>query len=720
MKTEGRADAERNSGCPAWRRPAAPIVAVALLALGMTARAQTGEGSMQAEGEDLVALDAISVTATRTGIPAFEYPGMVTVIGRDEIRRRQPSTPDDVLRDVPGVEFTGGPRRTGEVPSIRGFSGPDVVITLDGARQNFLSGHDGRFFVDPSLLREVEVLRGSASALYGSGGTGGVLELRTVRAGDLLAADQTVGATLTGSYRSVNEERRGTATVYGRPGAGVDLLGSVTRRASGDIQLGGGGELDRTDDEITSGLAKAGWAPSPHQRLELSLLRFDNDAEEPNNGQGAGSDDVVDKDIRSDTARLGWTLDDPARAWLDLEATLYGTRTSVDEVRLDDSGLGPAGERLEREVDTIGLRIENSARLLEGARRGLTLTYGVEGYRDDQEGQANGAERGGVPDAETEFGGVFGQAELRLAAPAGLPGTLLLVPGLRYDHYQASSDIAADNDDRELSPRFGVSYLPSEWSLLFASYGAGFRAPTVGELYQSGEHFRIPVGSGVTNRFVPNPDLDPQRTETYELGFGFDFRDLLAERDRLELKASRFFIDGDDFIDSVVDQPEPFVDCNPFLPGDCDGTTRAENVSDAELDGFEVAALYRSDRWRVSAAVSAIDGEDEDTGEKLGVLTPTQLSTDLAYRLPAGNVTLGWRMLAAERFDEVNDPAEERAGYAVHDLYLSWAPQGGGWRGWRLDLGVDNVADKAYERVFTGAKEPGRNYKVTVSYAFGR
>lgn len=47
-----------------------------------------------------------------------------------------------------------------------------MVVLLDGARQNFDSGHDGRFFVDPSLLRQVEVLRGPASSLYGSGGTG--------------------------------------------------------------------------------------------------------------------------------------------------------------------------------------------------------------------------------------------------------------------------------------------------------------------------------------------------------------------------------------------------------------------------------------------------------------------------------------------------------------------------------------------------------------------
>ncbi len=109
------------------------------------------------------ALDAISITATRNPIKAFEYPGMVTVIGQNEIDTLQPSSSADILRGVPNVEFTGGPRRNGEVPSIRGFSGPDVIVLFDGARQNFGSAHDGRFYLDPTSLKQVEVLRGPSS-----------------------------------------------------------------------------------------------------------------------------------------------------------------------------------------------------------------------------------------------------------------------------------------------------------------------------------------------------------------------------------------------------------------------------------------------------------------------------------------------------------------------------------------------------------------------------
>ncbi|MBK1670139.1 hypothetical protein CKO28_19060 [Rhodovibrio sodomensis] len=678
----------------------------------------TGSSAVTSSDGPAVSLDTVSVTATRNPIAAFEYPGMVTVIGREQIETRQPSSMDDVLKWVPNVEFTGGPRRTGEVPSIRGFSGPDVVVTLDGARQNFNSGHDGRFFVDPTLLREVEVLRGPASSLYGSGGLGGVIALRTVRPDDYLDAGETAGVTVGGGYQSVNNEYREVVTGYAKPTENVGFLASVTKLDSGSIELGDGSKLDRTDDDVISGLAKAGWDFAEHHRLEASFQRFQNNAQEPNNAQGAGGDNLVDKDIVSDTWRLGYDYSDPSNDLVDLDAVAYYTDTSIEELRLDSAGAGPVGEILERDVDTVGLRVDNRSRIRLSDDANLTLTYGSEAYQDTQDSSANGGPRPSVPDAETNLIGLFAQGELRLAEPLGvLPGDLLVIPGVRFDRYSSSSDVAVNNQDQAVSPRIGVSYLPTDWSLLFANYGTAFRAPTINELYTSGVHFRIPVGAGVTNRFVPNPDLKPQRTRTVEVGGGVDFDDVVTPHDRLQVKATHFRTQGEDFIDLQVNQPAPFAGCNPFIPGDCNGTTRPVNIADASLWGNELEASYETRRIRLQLGLSTIDGENEATGEPLGVLTPPQLTTDAALKLPEIESIVGWRMLAADEFDNVSDPANEREGYAVHDLYFAWTPGGDVLDGLRVDLGVDNVFDKSYTRVFTGAQEPGRNFKGFVRYS---
>ncbi|OAB60986.1 hypothetical protein AY599_17965 [Leptolyngbya valderiana BDU 20041] len=696
------------------------ICALMSVAAGAPALAQTdGETGGAATAEAPIRLDPVSVTATRNEIDPFVYPGMVTVIDRESIRRLQPSTPDDVLKLVPNVEFAGGPRRTGEVPSIRGFSGPDVVVLLDGARQNFGSAHDGRFFLDPGLLRSVEVLRGPASALYGSGGTGGVLEFRTVGADDFLRPGERVGATVTGGAQTVNEEWLGTFTAYGKPTDDIDLLGSVTRRTSGEIELGDGNTLDNTDDSILSGLIKGGIDLGDHHRVEASYSRFSNDAEEPNNPQGQGGSDTVDKEISSDNVRLGYSFDDPGNRWLDLDAVAYYTDFAADERRLDSLGAGPVGELLQRDVTTLGARLDNRSRFDLGEDVALTLTYGGEAYRDRQDGEDATGDRDGVPDAEATFTGVFGQAEFNLAEPFGLPGDLLLLPGARFDRYESSSELAADDTiDSRLSPRFGISYLPQEWLMVFANYAEAFRAPTFDELYLTGTHFQIPIGPlGVVNRFVPNPNLEPQTTRTVEFGAGVDFDDLAFENDSLQVKATHFRVWGEDFIDVAVNQPTPFRDCDPFVPGACDGTTASTNVPNARLWGTEVEASYENDRVLLGFGFSTINGENDDTGEYLGVLTPTTFTFDTGVKLPEIDSLIGWRAVVARDFDKVNDPAEARDAYDVHDFYFAYQPVEGPLEGLRLDLGVDNAFDEDYARVFTGASEAGRNFKAQISYS---
>lgn len=701
--------------CPGGGRTALAASVVGSVLLSVPVQAQEESAGEQAAYDKI--LDPISVTATRNPIKAFEYPGMVSVIGREEIQSRQASSPDDILRFVPNVEFTGGPRRTGEVPSIRGFDGPDVIVLIDGARQNFGSAHDGRFFVDPSLLKQVEVLRGPASSLYGSGGTGGVIEFRTIDADDFLANGETFGATASTGYQTVNREKTGTVTGYAAPIEGLGFIGSVTRRDSGSIELGDGSELDNTDDDIISGLFKGSYEFADHHRIEGSFVTFRNDVQEPNNGQAISSD-VFDKEVLSDTYRVAYSYKDPDNDLVNLDILAYYTDLQVDEVELDPATFAVTGELLERNVDTYGFRLDNRSNLTLTDDLAVTFTYGAEYYEDEQDGAEGSGERGGVPDADDRFVGVYGQAEITFSEPFGvIPGDLLIIPGLRFDSYEVSSSVSGSNDETELSPRLGVSYLPTDWLLVFANYAEAFRAPTFDELFTTGTHFEIPIGPSIVNRFVPNPDLQPQRTKTVEFGAGVTFDDLAEAGDQFQVKASQFLIWGDDFIDTRVIQPTPFTDCNPFIPSACDGTTSTFNVPEAKLWGSEIEASYENERFLVTLGFSRLDGENEETGEKLGTLTPDEVTLNTAVKLPEINSILGWRVLAADQFDEVNAESEKRDGYAVHDVYFSWQPSDDLLQGLRLDLGIDNIFDKSYARVNTEANEPGRNFKGLVSYS---
>lgn len=702
----------------AWQTHVA--VAALMVLQGGTAMAQQTESKLsepkQEASEQTVQkpqrLAPISVTATRTPIEAADYPGMVTVMDKDQIDLRQASSPDDLLNFIPNVEFTGGPRRTGETPSIRGLSGSDLVILIDGARQNLNAAHDGRFFIDPSMLREVEVLRGPASALYGSGGTGGVIAFRTLDAADVLQGEETYALRFSTGYQTVDREELVSMAGFARPMDELDIAANVVYRDPGSIKLGDGSELTRSDDDILSGLFKTTYDAGRGHEVEFSFLTFRNDALEPNVGQGGGEDDVVDKDIDSDTARLSWRYDQPGNPLVDLDTQVYFSRSVVDETRLDNNGAGAQGDNLVREVNTVGFRADNRSRVDWLGQDQMTLVYGLEGYQDIQDGSLNGGERDGVPDSRNKFGGVYGQAEIRLSEPFGKgTGEFLILPGLRFDYFASKSAIGSDITETALSPRIGATWHPVPWAMVFGNFAKAFRAPSFDEAFLDGVHFEIPIGPGITNRFVANPDLRSQRTTTIEAGFGLDFEDVLQPDDQFAFKATRFRTYAKDFIDLEVNQPSPFVDCNPFIPGNCDGTTQAVNVPNALLEGNEIEATYNSRRARFAFGFSNLDGDDLDSGDKLGVLTPTQVTLDMTAKFPEQGMIAGLRTLFALDFDKVDDAADVRPGYVVHDAYFAWQQPVTKGVDFRLDLGVDNITDRAYSRVFNNAFEPGRNFK---------
>lgn len=686
--------------------------------------------------DDELRVDAITVYGTSNPLPVFDYPGQVTVVDREALETIAPSAVSDLLRDVPGLDFSGGPRRTGELPSIRGLSGQNVLILLDGARQSFTSAHDGRFFVDPELIGTAEVVRGPASALYGSGAVGGVLAFESVDAADLLRDGETWGARAKVGYQSVNEEGLASLTAFTQRGA-FDGVASFGIRQSSDIALASGADLP-SDDDIQTALLKGSYALTDALTIEGSWQRFTNTAIEPNNGQGtAGTGDGildrnVEKEVSTDTLRLGLTFNPASNDWIDLTLTTYQTSSDVDEFD------ATVPRTTLRGIETTGFSARNASRFTVGSAE-TTLTIGGDWYKDEQTGtddQTTDGTRGGVPNGESEFIGLFAQLESVIETPAG---QFVVIPGVRFDEFDSSSSIAPGetNSDDAISPRFAASFAPegAEWLRLFGSSAEGFRAPSINELYLDGVHFSIPhpvlfnpaMGSFVLspNNFLPNPDLVPEETQTVEFGLGVDFKQVFVASDRLQGKVSYFETEADDLINLSVDvTPAPTCFAPPFFEPCNWGTSESANVDQAELEGWEGELQYDSDRFFARASFSSIDGTNLADGSDLGSLTPDRTAVNLGLKLPEWNALVGARVQHAGDFEQrISDGAggftlqDERNSYTVLDLYASWQPQA--IDGLRLDVGVDNVFDEEYERSFAGAIEPGTNVKIGASWQFG-
>lgn len=698
-------------------------------ALAETARADENA----AEAENPEDSPVITVTATRNPIRAFDYPGKVSVVDREAIEDFNPSTLQDIFDAIPGAEFDSGPRRTGDSPSIRGIGGSGVLIIQDGARQSFLSGHDGRFFIDPELVQAVEVVRGPGSALYGSGALGGVIATRTVTANDLLEEGERYFAKLATGYHSVNDEFRIGATVARQSSDGLfDVLAHYTYREAGSIELGSG-DLLPADDEINSALFKLTVRPSEALQLLGSYMRYTADSTDPQNPQGVNvagpGNDLVFRDATNDTAQFGLNFN-PSSEAIDLHLVGYYSRNAVEE----DESENP--RTVDRHVETFGFTLDNRSRFALGDVSSLTLTYGGEYYRDKQTGldsETVDGTRGGVPDAQTEFVGLFLQAELTLAD--GIPGELSIIPGIRWDSFTSSAtDESFEIDDDAVSPKIGVAYKPIPELLFFGNYALGFRAPSFNEAFADGVHFTIPDLSAppgpmgpafVQNLFIGNADLQAEESETWEVGAGLDFTSLLQDGDRFTIKASYYDSHVDNLIGLDVNIPPGCFVSSPFVPPCGSGaafgnTSQNVNIANAQITGFEAEFSYTSRYLYARGHFSGIDGFDAETGEFLeGVLSPEILFVDLGIRVGDTGLRVGTRMTYATDFDEVNDPNQVRDTYLVGDVYAVFQPESGPFADFRLDLGIDNVGDADFEVVSAGVSQPGQNFKAALSWSKG-
>ena len=381
----------------------------------------------QTAGEEIDTLSEILVFGgARDERDLLETPNPASVLGEDEIRRRNPSTYEELLGDETGVTIGGGPRNISQEPNIRGFDDEQVVIRIDGVRQNFNLAHRGRFFTDPAILKQVEVLRGGASTLFGSGALGGVIFLDTKDAADLLEPDQNLGGELKLGFNSQGDEVLGAGTIAARAGE-FDILGFFAGRPRFDDQDDGrqvpiiGSQIDSLN-----GLVKLGWEPSDDHRLEGSFQIYRDNGETPPNANVQGTlpgtappgltPNLVDRDIDYKTFRAAWDWTPVDSALIDLNLTAYYNDISVEEDRLFDGRFDTT------DFTTVGFELANVSDFEIGSVP-TAVSYGIEFYQDEQEARRDGAPRLQAPDATQRFYAAFIQADFEV-----LPG-LTVTPG---------------------------------------------------------------------------------------------------------------------------------------------------------------------------------------------------------------------------------------------------------------------------------------------------
>ena len=136
--------------------------------------------------------DTVTVTATHSEQSLGSVPSTVSVVDARQIDQQQIKNMKDLVRYEPGVSVSGTGSRFGlSGISIRGIGGNRVLTQVDGvsvpgefAFGPFLSAQ--RNYIDLDTVKQVEIIRGPASTLYGSDAIGGAVSFLTKDAGDYL------------------------------------------------------------------------------------------------------------------------------------------------------------------------------------------------------------------------------------------------------------------------------------------------------------------------------------------------------------------------------------------------------------------------------------------------------------------------------------------------------------------------------------------------------
>jgi outer membrane receptor protein involved in Fe transport len=708
------------------------MVAGVIVAGALAAGAQTvsGDEAKGTPGATAVLPDLV-VNATRLSLDASELPYAFYRHDRAELNQGTGRTVLERIDYGPGVIIQQtAPGQTS--PYIRGLTGRQSLLLLDGVRLNHATMRGGpneySAFVPDMSLDSIDAILGSSSVVNGSDGLTGALDLSLAEPG------RAVGKALSPWLGMRIDSANGTQSSGGVDGASGDwrysFEGSVDDfhdRAGGkdaNDNLFGSKDYNRipnTAYDQWSAAGRAAYDGFADRSIALATGHTrQDDARRPdgyyaNSGKSSRISRYYDPETFTYLhLRDNWT---PDGLFLDkLTTTVWWHQFDEQQVREELTGNNTVYRRREYDdrIDSIG--IEPQATTLLGDHE---LTYGAfalfektsNAYREFR--NLGGIEAAGAaPYKPADWSGnttITDGAEYNSYAIYAqdlwqMTARLSLLGGLRYTFVEWTFDEAASHTD-DLTGGLRASYQLCHEMLVFAGASKAFRAPNLNDLDGATDR----ASSGTIT--FGNPELDPEVSYTVEAGWRY-------ARGRDQLGVSVFYTAIDDIIQRV------------YTAGESAGATA--NGEGAYLQGVELLWDYGlpipvGKRLALVGSVSLVDSEAEIPQPDGSILKEPISRANRVYGYAGVRCELNrnWWTKAQARFhdaygadditaDDADDvrltvPGDADGtvpGFAVVDLAGGWVDdKGDRW----VTLTLENVADKTYRQLGSGADAPGFN-----------
>lgn len=678
-----------------------PLFRFSLLSLALAA----GFAHAENEAKESVTLDTVTVKGDRQGSKIKT--NIVTLQQKDE------NTATDLralLKDEPAIDFGGG-NGSSQFLTLRGMGQNSVDIKVDNAYSDSqMLYHQGRFIIDPALVKIVSVQKGAGSASAGIGATNGAIITKTVDAEDLLKGlDKNWGVRLNSGYASNDGVSYG-ASVFGKAG-NFDGLFSYSRNDEKDYKPGkgytnsnGGKTVPYSGLDKRSYLAKIGANFGDH-RLVLSHM----------NDQHRGIRTVREEFTSTNDPRLTLARQAPTYretslsntnlAWTannlgfveKLDANAYIMKN--ERYSADDSKNGYAGNLPGPNttvIETKGANFNLDSRIGENT----LIKYGVN-YRH-QEIKPPVFFNPALSNPKKSDAGIYAEAIHDI-------GDFTLTGGLRYDHFNIKTHDGKSVSDGTVNPSFGVIWQPHEHWNFSASHNYASRSPRLYDAMR--QHGRRNAITSIAD------GTKAERARNTEIGFNYNNGNFAANGSYFWQK-----------IKDAVAGPQQRHDAagNPIA-----GVREIVNAGYIKNHGYELGASYRTGGLLAKVGVSHSKPRIYDThpenllsaNPEFAVQTGRTWTTSLSYRFQNPNLEIGWRgryLQKASGSVLVRDKGEvKRKGYGVNDIFANWKPLGKDTL--NVNFAVNNVFNKFYyPHSQRGETLPGigRDVRLSVNYRF--
>ena len=457
-------------------------------------------------------IETLVVTGSYAPLPITAQTASVSIIDREELLALNKSNLADVLKTVPGlsVEELGGPGGLSAV-SIRGGESNFTLVLVDGVPQNDPTNSRGGSFdfsnLDPVGVERIEIVRGPQSAIYGSDGLAGVINVIT-RRGQQGHRQQLRAEWGENNIRNLQLAASGSLDA-------INYSLELSQRDAGE-------QIEGSTRETDSASARLAWQISPRQQLSASYRYLNGDRnsypEQSGGPQYALIVALDDISYRDESYALGWQIE-LTDQW---RSTLNASRFEHTE-NYDSPGIFPFNAVPPNSADTDFQRDQlqwlNTLKLNDSYQ----LNLGVD-YRDEQ-GASAGLLDLGVITLPTSFEMDRSTTGLFADIHAQLSTAFILQGGVRYDD--------PDGFESETSFKLGTNYKLNQALTFSANWG---------------EAYKLPSFFALGHPLVGNPELKPETVRSWDLGFSW------AATQNTKLLATYFFNDYRDLVDFDSEQ----------------------------------------------------------------------------------------------------------------------------------------------------------------------